>query len=195
VQDPASVTAKEAAKAKKRGMDLYRQGKWDSAVEEFKKAVAGNPRDIYAQFQLAYAYEQKGQVDNAYKRYQEILKIDKSSADAHNNIGRILMQKKELDKAITEFETAVKLDTDFTSALANLADAYTQKKDYEKALSTYDALAEIIKDNYFLSRIHAAKGNIYVQMDMVRKASGEFTTALELNKNNEEAAAGLKNLK
>ncbi|MBE0448029.1 MAG: tetratricopeptide repeat protein [Actinobacteria bacterium] len=190
---PVKVTAKEADTAKERGIEFYRQGKWDEAIEELKKAIAGNPKDIYAQFQLAYAYEQKGQLDNAYKRYQEILKINKDSADAHNSIGNILIQKKELDKAITEFETAVKLKTDFTGALANLANAYVQKKEFEKALATYDRLAEIIKsDNYYLSRIHSAKGSIYTQMDKATKAKAEFAKALELDENNKEATAGLK---
>ena len=187
------VTKAEATKAKKKGLELYRQGKWDGAMEELKKAAEGNPQDMHTQFQLAYTYEQKGQLDNAYKQYEQILKIDKSSADAHYSMGRVLMQKKELSKAIEQFETAAKMDTDFTSVRADLAIAYAQAKDYKKALATYDELAKLIKsDALYVSRIHVAKGQIYEKMGEDGSAKAEFEKALKLDKNNKEAAEALK---
>lgn len=197
VEEKKNVTKAEAERAKKKGSELYRQGKWDKALEEFKVAVEGNPNDLYSQFQLAYSYEQKGQLDNAFNQYKEILKIKKESADAHYSMGRILVQKKELDKAITEFETAAKMDSDFTSVRVDLANAYTQKKDFEKALATYDELEKIMSntgkpDTFYLSRLHVEKGKIYKQMGKTSEAKAEFTKALELNKDNKEAADELK---
>lgn len=192
-QSTQQVTKKEAEIAKKKGAELFRQGKWDGALEELKKAVAGNPEDIQAHFRLAFAYEQKGQLDEAYEQYQAILKIDGNSADAHYSIGRILMQKQEFDVAVAQFETAVKLNSNFTGARAALAEAYTQKKDYEKALAAYDELEKLVKtDNLYLSRIHSAKGGIYKNLGQESNARAEFATALRLDKNNQEAAAGIK---
>lgn len=190
---PEKVSKSEAEEAKSKGLEFYRQGKWDKATEELEKAVSGNPKDLHAHFQLAYSYEQNKRLDDAHKQYQEILKIDKNSADAHYNMGRILVQKDELDKAIAEFETAAKLNSNFTSVRAALAEAYTQKKEFEKALATYGELEKIISsDNFYLSRVHSAKGKIFDQMGKRKDAEAEFTKALELDENNKDAAAGLK---
>ncbi|HEY3374159.1 MAG TPA: tetratricopeptide repeat protein [Candidatus Aquicultor sp.] len=189
-----SISAKEAAAAKAKGLELYRQGKWDSALSELKKAVDGNPNDMTAQFKLAFSYEQKGMLDDAFKRYEEILKLNKSSADAHYSIGRILVEKRDLDKGIAELETATKLNPSFTSAHAALADAYFQKNQYANALATYTKLEKLIgkNDTLYLSRIHTAKGQILKQGGKDDEARREFTLAVQLDKNNKEAAAALK---
>jgi len=193
--DKAGVSVEEATKAREKGLEFYKKGEWDSALVEFEKAVEGNPKDLYAQTQLAYAYERKGELDKAFKQYEAILKINKESADAHYNMGRILVQKKELDKAIAELETAAEMNPNFTAARADLARAYVEKEEFNKALGTYGELEKIISnDAYYLSRIYSAKGNIYKQLGQRANAKAMFTKALELDSNNKEGQVGLSGL-
>ncbi|MBS3909776.1 MAG: tetratricopeptide repeat protein [Actinobacteria bacterium] len=197
--EQAKVSKEEAAKAREKGLDFYKKGDWDSALDEFERAVAGNPGDLYALMQLAYTYERKGQLDEAFQQYEALLNLDAKSADAHYNMGRILVQKKELDKAIVELETAAKMNADFTAVRADLAEAYVRKKEFEKALATYAELEKIItvssSDNIYLSHIFYAKGDIYKRMGQRANAKAMFTKALELNENNKDASTALIGLK
>ncbi len=192
-KEGSKVTAQEAAKARKKGLDLYMKGKLSEAVPELRKAAEGNPKDMQVQTELAYSYERQGKKDEAFKQYEQILKLDKNSADAHYGMGRILQQNQEIDKAIAEFEKAATMNIYFTAARVSLADAYTQAKEYSKALATYNELENLVKsDLIFSARVHAAKGNVYKLMGQNGNANTEFSKALQLDKNNKEAAAGLK---
>ncbi|MDP2212194.1 MAG: tetratricopeptide repeat protein [Candidatus Aquicultor sp.] len=194
--EQAKVSKEDALKAREKGLDFYKKGDWDGALGEFKKAVAGDPKDSYALTQLAYSYERKGQLDEAFKQYEALLKLNAESADAHYNMGRILVQKKELDKAIVELEAAAKMNPNFTAARMDLARAYVEKKEFDKALTTYGELEKIIsKDDYFLSRIYSAKGDIFKQKGQRSNAIASFEKALELDSNNTDAQTGLDGLK
>jgi Tfp pilus assembly protein PilF len=187
------VSKEDTAKAKTAGIEYTKQGKYDKAITELKKAVKGDPKDMYMQFSLAQAYTQEKKLNNALSQYKEILKINNKSQDAHFGLGSILMQQNKIDEAIKEFETAAKIDAYFTSVRYSLAKAYVQKKEFEKALGTYGELAKILKnDTYQLARIHFAQGEIFEKMDQAKKAKSEFEKAVALDKNYKEAADKLK---
>ena len=194
--EQTNVSKAEALKAREKGLEFYKKGDWDGALGEFQKAVAGDPKDTYALTQLAYSYERKGQLDEAFQQYEALLKLNAESADAHYNMGRILVQKKELDKAIVELETAAKMNPNFTAARMDLARAYVEKKEFDKALATYEELEKIIsEDDYFLSRILSAKGEIFKLKGQRANAIANLEKALELDSSNTDAQTGLDDLK
>jgi Tfp pilus assembly protein PilF len=187
------ISKEETAKAKTAGIEYTKQGKYDKAITELKKAVKGDPKDLNMQFSLAQAYSQEKKLSNALNQYKEILKINNKSQDAHFGLGSILMQQNKINEAIKEFEAAAKIDAYFTSVRYSLAKAYIQKKEYEKALNTYGELAKILKtDSFSLARIHFAQGEIFEKMGQADKAKNEFKKAVALDKNYKEAANKLK---
>ena len=58
----------------------------------------------------------KDRLDEAMAEFRRAVEIDPKSAEAYNNIGRILASKGQLDEAIPYFQNAVAIDPDLAEA-------------------------------------------------------------------------------
>jgi len=59
-----------------KGIDFYKQGKYDQAGEEFKKAIDLKPNDVYALYGLGNTYYCKAKYDDAVKIYTKAININ-----------------------------------------------------------------------------------------------------------------------
>jgi Flp pilus assembly protein TadD len=75
----------------------------------------------------------KGQTDAALVQFQEALRSQPDSAEAHNNLGAILARKGQLDIAIYHFQEAVRRKPDYADARNNLAHALEMKALHQAA--------------------------------------------------------------
>lgn len=62
-----------------KGIMALNQGKYSTAIEEFLLALTDNPNDKKAQFNLAIAYEKKGDYNKSYYAWKRYLELDSSS--------------------------------------------------------------------------------------------------------------------
>ena len=83
------------------------------------------------------AYHQLGDLNNAKKYYERSIKLDRSYAEALNNLGTIHYARKAYNEAIKQYEKALKLSPDSPSVWTNLGTAYFARKKYEEALRYY----------------------------------------------------------
>jgi len=79
---------------------------------------------IEEHFQLAYSAAERGNLDEAAKEYQKVLKLDSKNAKAHLNLGIVYGRQKKLKKEISEYEKALRIDPHFAGAHFNLGVAY-----------------------------------------------------------------------
>jgi hypothetical protein len=91
------------------GALLARQGEWNEALSEFKKALAIDPNDATTHYSLGTAYMQIGMVDECIVEYRRALKIDSKLAMAHNNLAIAYFQKGNYKKAVKHCDNAVRL--------------------------------------------------------------------------------------
>ncbi len=103
-----------------------------------KSAVMANKAGI--------AYHQLGDLDNAKKYYERAIKLDKTYAEAHNNLGTIHYSKKSYGNAIKSYEKALELTPKAAPVWINLGTAYFARKRYDDALRTYQFALEIDPD-------------------------------------------------
>jgi hypothetical protein len=73
-------------------------------------------------------------VEEAIAEYKEVLRINKDSAAAHYNLGRVLYGKGDADGAIAEFKEALRLKPDDPEAHCNLGAAFQLKGQFAEAL-------------------------------------------------------------
>jgi Flp pilus assembly protein TadD len=83
----------EAGKAAIRAQD------WNAAIAAFGKVAAKDPRDADAQNFLAYSYRKSGNLDMAFKHYNEALKLNPKHRGAHEYIGEAYLMQGNLAKA------------------------------------------------------------------------------------------------
>lgn len=98
----------------KLGIALRQQGKWEEAVEEYRKALHVAPRDENLYYNIGMAYAEGRQFRNARLSMAEALKINpditRISAGIAYNIGFVFMQSEARDQARRCFETALELN-------------------------------------------------------------------------------------
>jgi len=83
----------EAGKAAVRGKD------WKGAIDAFSRVAAKNPKNADAQNWLGYSYRKSGDLDTAFKYYNEALRLDPKHRGAHEYIGEAYLMKGDVDKA------------------------------------------------------------------------------------------------
>ncbi|HEY3760453.1 MAG TPA: tetratricopeptide repeat protein [Verrucomicrobiae bacterium] len=163
----------------------------DEAIVQFQKALAINPNNSQARYNLGAALAQKGQLDGAIIQLNAALAIDPDDADTHNNLGFILAQKGQTDEAIIQFQRALAIDSNDARAYKNLGDALAQKGRMDEAIIQFEnALA--IDPNDARSYEHLA--GALTQQGHMDQAIIDYQKALAIDPDNARACYNLGEL-
>lgn len=161
-----------------RGVALMMETRASEALAEFQQAVALNPDDAHAHYNLAWAYEELFNYDQAIAEYLLALEKDSTLDTAYNNLGRLYIFQGRYDEAIAILkrgETVVVEDARY-ALNKNLGWAYLEQKDYQKALGylqTSVALRQDFADTHYLL------GLVYEALDDTEMAIQELQTFLQ----------------
>ena len=79
----------------------------------------------------------KGRFHEAIEKWREMLRLDRTYVETHNNIGFAQYRLGNLEEAITEYLTALKIDPSYTPARNNLGLAYVRSGEFNKAHMSY----------------------------------------------------------
>jgi Tfp pilus assembly protein PilF len=66
-------------------------------------------------------YQDRGQIDDAVKEFQQAIALDPKYVRAHNNLGVSLMASNQLERAAAEFRVALASDPRNVESIVNLA--------------------------------------------------------------------------
>lgn len=111
------------------GVKAVKAKDYGTAMTQFKKAVAADPKDADAWNYLGYSHRQMKQFDQALSAYKKALAINPKHLAAHEYLGELYLQTGDLAKAK---EQAKKLyDLCFTGC--------EEEDDLKKALKAYVA--------------------------------------------------------
>ncbi len=81
-----------------RGLNNYDQGQLGTAEENYLRAIALNPDNVDAHYNLGNLYEDLQQFDKA--RTQYLIAVKGDVPEAYNNLARLFIQKKEYPQAV-----------------------------------------------------------------------------------------------
>jgi tetratricopeptide (TPR) repeat protein len=110
-------------------LTLTETGDLKEAIEEFTRAIALATKDdskIVAYYNMANAYFDLSDYQNAADNYQSSLKIDGKLSKVHNNLGLALVGLKRTSDAAAEFKQAVDLKPQYAEAHYNLGVAFLE---------------------------------------------------------------------
>jgi len=77
----------EATKHYNQGVAYEKQGKYDLAIESFKRAIDINPDYAEVHYNLGLAYHNQGKYDLAIESFKRAISIDPDLAKAYGNLG------------------------------------------------------------------------------------------------------------
>ncbi len=81
-----SYGAGDFSKHYNKGIEFYKQGKYDQAGKAFEEAIEIKPNDVYALYGLGNTYYCKAKYDDAVKIYSRAIKINPDYAKVHYSL-------------------------------------------------------------------------------------------------------------
>src|SRR5581483_8466765 len=151
----------------------FQEGRWDKAIEEYKKLIALDPEDVNTHNMLGDVYVKKGSAREAFEEYNKVSndftargQIDKAaivnkkiaSLDAailppeaqkkQSLIKQTLkaeaaMEAGEMEAAIEALNEVLKLDTENLGAFYKLAELFEKKGETKEAVKQYQMLGNV----------------------------------------------------
>ena len=90
-----------------RGRTALEARRFEDAADQFRQAVAAQPDNITAHFNLGAALTQTGDLPGAVAQFEETLRLDPNHPNAHYNLGLLLAQANRHEEAIKHLRSAV----------------------------------------------------------------------------------------
>ena len=115
-----------------KGVQSYKNARYEEAIEHFKNAVGLDPGLLNARIYLATAYaqqyvpgaetpENKRFAEQAIEEYKNVLRAEPSNINAIKGIGYLYLQEKQFDEAKDAYNRAVKADPSDPEAYYSIA--------------------------------------------------------------------------
>ncbi|MFH2084113.1 MAG: tetratricopeptide repeat protein, partial [Candidatus Omnitrophota bacterium] len=135
------------------GLEFYASGDFDRASKLFLKAIAFDPYNSQALYNLAASSYETGRYEDALKYYgfarvaldkeyrdkRTAPFIDKSLARNYNNTGAVYEKLGKDDEALDCYKKSVEKDHDFAQGYYNCGVIYWKKKDWAQVISSFEA--------------------------------------------------------
>ncbi|GEM_PF-81433 len=170
------------------GVCLFRTGKKDESVTEYKKAIALKPAMADAYHDLGVSYLAMGKSREGISALEQCLKIDPKRARVYLLLGQTLHDNAQDVRAIPVLQKAQTLDPKLPEVNYYLAAAYMFTGDFNASLRALEAELRI-NPNYVLA--WAARGTILFRRGDLAGAKASYTRASELDTHLEEPQLGL----
>jgi len=119
------------------GLKALQEGKYDAAVQAFAKAIAADPADYFAHFNLAMAYSLLHQDAEGIAEYRKTLELKPGLYEAELNLAILLLRQKNPADALPLLEDASKQKLREFRPRYCLAEAQAQTGSLEQAEESY----------------------------------------------------------
>jgi tetratricopeptide (TPR) repeat protein len=124
---PAAGNREEAQRLFDQGLQAQNAHRVNDAIPLYRQAVQQDPSFFEAQFYLAFAATEAGQLPVALTSYEYALAINPNEANARYNFALVLKQANCLPDAVNELERLLALHPDTARAHLALANIYAQQ--------------------------------------------------------------------
>jgi len=166
-------------------------GRFNDAVESYKKALFINPDYAKAHFNLAGTFHDLNKLDDAVKSYENALKIEPNYADAHNNLGNVLKDLNQNERAVKCYERAIAINPNYVESYYSLGITLQGLGKLEEAVKNFKAVLAI-RPNF--AELHNNLGVILHELDQLEFSVSHFEKALLIKSDFIEALKNLGNV-
>jgi Flp pilus assembly protein TadD len=163
------------------GMKALDEGKYDAAVQAFRKAIDADAKDYFAHFNLAMAYTMLQRDPEAVAEYRKTLELKPGLYEAELNCGIVLLGQKNPAEALPLLEDAAVQKPQEFRPRYYLAESQLQTGDYAKAEESYK-LAIALDPKSAGAQLGMAQ--TLVQQGRIGDADAHFRQAAQLDPKN-----------
>lgn len=177
------------------GQDESRQGNLSAAMADLQGAVALDPQNAEAVYQLGLLFGQIGDFRAAEAASRHAIELKPDFAEAHYSLGLCLVanpqSKLDWAGAIVEFREAIKYRPNYAEAHNLLGAGLTHQSDFDAAIAE---LQIAIKLKPYLPDAHFNLAIALQRKDQLEKARTEYEAAIAAKGNYPEASVALGKL-
>ena len=182
-----------------KGVQSYKNARYEEAIEHFKNAVGLDPGLLNARIYLATAYAQqyvpgaetednKRFAAQAIEEYKNVLRVDPANVNAVKGIAYLYLQEKQFDQAKEYYNRAEKIDPGdpesyYSVAFIDWTEAYKFRQEQRSKLGM--KATDPLHDRHACEVIRAHNS------PLVEEGIGLLNKALELRRDYDDAMAYL----
>lgn len=167
-----------------RGLEAYRNGKFNFAEAELRSALEADPDDVEAKHVLALVLRALGQRQEASFLLAAVVAANPDDAESWSNYGALLRELGLIEQSLHALETAVKLEPRNPIALNNLGTALIDAGDTAQGRARFEeALA--LKPAYADAQINLARASF--ESGKIEEAKKLVSSAIALDPTSAEA--------
>ena len=167
------------------GIEYQKRKEYGKAAAEFRRAVASDPRNAVAAFNLALSYAHLNRPEDAVAGFLRTLELDPTYTRAHSNLGVIYQKQNRLEEAVKHYRHALAIDRDDFTAASNLAVIYAGRGKLDEALVNARRAVEIATaspDAYrTLGSVHLVRNEHEAAIEAYRKGTSLAPDRAELH--------------
>jgi Flp pilus assembly protein TadD len=152
-------------------------GHWKDSEALFRHALEVTENNYLAHLNLGSALDEKGQIDEAIREFQETIRLRPDYVLAHNNLGVAVVKKGQLDEGIRQYQEAIRLKPDYAFAHSNLGIALVRKGQIDEGIREFQEAIRL-KPGFVVA--HYNLGIALVRKGQSDAAIREFEEAIRL---------------
>jgi tetratricopeptide (TPR) repeat protein len=175
-----AVTEKNYLAHDNRGLFLFKAGKVDAAMADYRRALAINPTYLNANNNLGYALAQTGRPAEAIAPYRAALVANPNHLEVHNNLANALSDLGQLAEAMEHYEFVLSRQPDHVNALNGSAVVLAMQNRPLDAKARLEHSLRLAPNN---ASAHNNLGNVCSMLGLRDEAIAHYRRATELNPN------------
>jgi tetratricopeptide (TPR) repeat protein len=157
-------------------------------VELISKALAINPGDPLAHYNLGLALRELGRLEDAVASYGKALAIKPDYIEAESNRGNALQELGRLDDAVDSHKKVLTINPDYAEAHFNLGNALHQLGRLEDAADSYRRAVQLKPE---FAAAHNNLGSVFHDQEKLDEAEQCFLRSLDENPDATETLVNL----
>ncbi len=145
------------------GSKYFREGKYEEAINHYKKSVDDSPDFAMAHYNLGLSFLRNGNIDAALLSLKRTQELKPDLVLTYFALGECYIQKNMLDEAIDNFKTSISLDPKNPKIYFSIGVVYNKINKTDEAISAFEKARELDPDfsanRYQLGLVYLRKGN------------------------------------
>ena len=188
---PNTVTPFDAVSLNISADKLYQYGDIEGAIEEFKKALAVDSKNVNVHNSLGVCHGVKGDFDLAIDAFETAIHLDPEDVMATFNLGLAHFKEGDKEKALDLFLSAHRIDGANPEVAYQIGTCYQEKNQVDEALKYFEiAAAGEPKGGH----VFRGLGECYFEKELLQDAAKAFEKAIRFNPRDAKSLSALGHL-
>jgi tetratricopeptide (TPR) repeat protein len=150
---PTALPTQDPSERLTRADGNWKEGRIESAVQDYQAAVGGAPNNVTAYYRIAFGLLQEDKTSDALNAAEHTVTANPFSSDAWAIRAMALDWNGRSSEAIASALRALEIDPKSARAMAFLAEAYFDEKEFDLAKETIQNAMDIDPDSFEVNRV------------------------------------------